>query len=157
MINAFGKGDLISGVLEGGVFHALSGQSNASPNADHPFYLPGLPDFGVRTFTQSFPSVKANAPVTSDAVPEKGIFDALKYVIGGSDEQTSVFSAKEDLPANVTPSGNVTPSIDILGTIEGYLSRVAIVILGFIFVAVGLAMFKQPQAINIVSKVKGAL
>jgi hypothetical protein len=122
---------------------------------------------GKTDYEGIFAMLNKNASAQSPVAPSstntgnegRGVFDALKYYLSGSDEQISVFSAKGNLPGNVTPEGTKTASsLDGLSTmIEGFASRAAIIILGFIFVAVGLAMFKAPQSINIVSTAKKAI
>lgn len=117
--------------------------------------LGGKTDYeGIFTALNKKYSAQTPAPVSNDAAKEnRGFTDALKYYLSGSDEQMSVFSAKGNLPGNIAPEGTKTSTgfENISTMIEGFASRAAIVILGFIFVAVGLSMFKAPQSINIVS------
>lgn len=77
-------------------------------------------------------------------------------------EPETFSEAETGAPVTADQTGGVNEAGGIFGDIsafiEGLVARVAIIILGFIFVAVGLAMFKNPAAaVSPVKIVKGAL
>ncbi len=60
-------------------------------------------------------------------------------------------------PATPQTAASVTGSSGgLLSGVANYFERGIIIILGFIFVAIGLSMFKSPAVIQAVSKIKGA-
>lgn len=147
MINAFGKGDLISGVFsENGAYHALS---KAFPNVSGP--------------PTRFP-LNLNTTDQGNGDETRGFWDAVKgsLSLNENPEPISTFAAKGNLPDNISSDGTIHPETGYFADLIKWLDdaklsladwtlRLTIIVLGFIFVAVGLAMFKAPQPINIVS------
>lgn len=86
-------------------------------------------------------SVSAPASPASPAAPASKNCAWYDVLCHGSNVASSV--------GGLVSNGVSTVTGAISGTIEGYFIRAIIVILGFIFVAVGLAMFNPKATVNI--------
>lgn len=92
------------------------------------------------------PSYPALGPIdlTPDSSPGASIFPSLENAVGMTGDATASGSDAPSLTDAIGHSQNVEGETGtFLDTIGNYFTRGVIIILGFIFVAVGLSMFKS--------------